>query len=175
MKFRQNGFTLLEIMVVLAIISILIAALYPSIHDAVYEAKIKGAVVQAKEIVTACNLVRISPVSSARDTTTQQVTNTYSPNYASWTDVVTLKARLSTNYALPTVNPFGRPYYFKLDSQTCSVAVELDTVIDSWEGLDLETAGSSTRIIVSTPSRITAAPSWLQHQNRVLFGGSNRL
>jgi len=174
MARRQGGFTAIEMVVVLAIIAIVLLFMTPLIMEPIRHAKIKGAVAQAKEIVSACNLVRVSPASTTRNTTNQQVTSTYGPVYASWTNVATLKARLSSDYIIPTVNPFDRPYLFKMTDKACTAAVELDVQIDGWEGYDIEQAGTRTRIVVGTPARSMAGPSWVLHQKRLLTGESIR-
>lgn len=174
MRARQAGFTLIELMVVLAILSLMMAFLVPMIAEPIRHSKIRGAVEQAKEIVVACNLVRLNPVSSVRNPITLAVTHTYQPQYTSWTQATTLKAKLSAEYQLPTENPFSRPYYFKLTERSCSVAVELDDLIDGWEGYETETAGTRTRIIVSNSTRSMAGPSWVQHQKQFLNGESVR-
>ena len=174
MRRRQAGFTVIEMMVVILIISILTIILMPYIWQPIRDAKITGGVAQAKEIVSACDLLRVTPISSTRNTSNQKVTPTYGPLYTSWTDAAVLKTRLSTDFSLPTENPFGRPYYFKMTERTCSVAVELDELIEGWEGYDLETVGTRTRIIVSAPARSMAGPAWVQHQKRLLTGETIR-
>lgn len=165
---------MIELMVVILIVSVLTLALSPAIWQSIRDAKITGAVAQAKEIVSACDLVRVTPISSTRDATNQKVTPAYGPLYASWTDTSVLKSRLSSDFALPAANPFGLPYYFKMTERMCSVAVELDDLIDSWEGYALETSGAHTRIVVSTPARSMAGSTWVQHQKRLLTGEAIR-
>lgn len=174
MKGRQKGFTILEMVVVFAIIAIMLAALIPLASEPIRHARINGAVAQAKEIVTACNAARVAPASTSRNATNQKVTSTYGPVYTSWTDVSVLAAKLSAGYVIPSQNPFERPYYFKMTDKTCSVAVELDGLIDGWEGHETETAGGRTRIVVSTERRSTAGPAWVQRQKQLLTGESVR-
>ncbi|MPQ69299.1 type II secretion system protein [Pseudomonas sp. MWU12-2323] len=170
MGSRQMGFTVIELAVVLAIISIMLMCMIPVLSEPIHNAKIAGGVEQAKAIVDACNLVRVTPTSTTVNATNLQVTNTFGPDYNSWTDVSVLKAKLSSNYSLKTVNPFGKPYYFKMSDLTCSVAVELDVLIDGWEGYELETAGAVTRIIVSVSTHNATGPAWVQQQKRILTG-----
>lgn len=174
MARRQGGFTAIEMVVVMAIIAIILAFMVPNIMEPIRNAKIRGAVSQAKEIVAACDLVRVTPASTSRDASNYKVTSFYGAQYTGWTDVATLKAKLSTDYNLPTSNPFDRPYLFKMTERACTVAVELDAHIDGWEGYDTEEAGSRTRIIVGTPARSTAGPAWVQHQKRLLTGETIR-
>lgn len=174
MRRRQAGFTVIEMMVVILIIGVLTTFLMPSIWQPIRDAKITGGVAQAKEIVSACDLLRVTPTSSTRDTSNQKVTPIYGPLYASWTDATVLSNKLSSDYSLPTENPFGRPYYFKMTERTCSVAVELDELIDGWAGYDLETAGTRTRIVINTPARSMTGPAWVQHQKRLLNGETFR-
>ncbi len=174
MRVKQGGFTAIEMVVVLAIIAIILAFMLPVIAEPIGNAKIKGAVSQAKEIVTACNVARVTPTSTSRNATTLVVSTTYRADYASWTNVSVLKGMLSSNYVIPDENPFGNPYYFKMTERSCTVAVELDREIDGWEGYDLESAGPRSRIIVATPARSTSGPAWIQHQKRLLTGESIR-
>lgn len=174
MDRRQGGFTAIEMVVVLAIIAIILAFMVPYIMEPIRNAKITGAVSQAKEIVAACDLVRVTPASTSRDPSNYKVNSFYGALYTGWTDVTTLKAKLSTDYDLPTNNPFDRPYLFKMTERTCTVAVELDVHIDGWEGYETEESGSRTRIIVGTPARSTAGPAWVQHQKRLLTGETIR-
>lgn len=165
---------MIELMVVLAIFAIILYFMVPMISEPIRNAKIKGAVEQAKEVVAACNLVRMTPVASFRDPITLKVTHTYGPLYTGWTDVSILKAKLSAEYDLRTLNPFDKPYLFQMNDKACSVAVELDQIIDGWEGYTVETAGSSTRIIVSNSTRSTSGPAWVQHEKRFLTGETVR-
>ena len=174
MRGHQEGFTIIEMMIVLAIFAIILFFMVPMISEPIRNAKIKGAVEQAKEVVAACNLVRMTPVSSFRDPVNLKVTHTYGPEYTGWTDVSILKSKLSTEYDLPALNPFDKPYLFKMTQKACSVAVELDQLVDGWEGYAVETAGSSTRIIVSTSTRSTSGPAWVQHQKQFLTGETVR-
>lgn len=174
MKRRQAGFTMIELVVVLAVIAIMTWYLVPNIWEPIHDAKIRGAVAQAKEIVSACDLVRVTPISTSRDASNQKVTKVYGPVYTAWTDASFLKTKLSVDYSMPSENPFGRPYYFKMTERSCSAAVELDGLIDGWEGYELETAGTRTRIIVGTPARSMAGPGWVQQQNRLLTGETIR-
>ncbi|MFL1449355.1 Tfp pilus assembly protein FimT/FimU [Pseudomonas tritici] len=174
MHHRQAGFTLLEVMVVMAVMGIISAFMIPYIAEPIRNAKIKGSVEQAKEVVAACNLVRMTPVSSTRNPVTLVVTHVYHSDYTSWTPVATLKSMLSADYPLPTENSFNRPIYFKMVERSCSVAVELDGLIDGWEGYATETDGARTRIIVRNSTRSTSGPVWVQHQKRFLTGESVR-
>jgi prepilin-type N-terminal cleavage/methylation domain-containing protein len=174
MRARQAGFTAIEMVVVLAIIAIILAFMLPIIAEPIEQAKIRGAVSQAKEIVAACNVARVSPASTSRNATTLVVSSTYGPGYSAWTAVSVLKGLLSSDYVIPDENPFGNPYYFKMTDKSCTVAVELNRTVDGWEGYDLETAGTKSRIIVATPARSTAGPAWVQHQKRLLTGESIR-
>lgn len=174
MRAQQAGFTAIEMVVVLAIIAIILAFMLPVIAEPIDQAKIRGAVSQAKEIVAACNVARVSPASTSRNNTTLFVTSTYGPGYSSWTNVSVLKGLLSSDYVIPGENPFGNPYYFKMTDKACTVAVELNWTVDGWEGYELEAAGNRTRIIVATPARSTAGPAWVQQQKRLLTGESIR-
>lgn len=167
---NQVGMTLIELTITLAIISIIGSFFIPKISASISDSKIRGGVAQAKELVAICNLVRVTPISTSRDAITQQVTKFYDTQYANWTDVALLKNKLSAEYFIPTENPFGRPYYFKMTARSCVVAVELEESIEGWEGYELENFGSRTRIIVSAPVRKAGMPGWVLQQNRLLSG-----
>lgn len=168
MHGRQAGFTLLEITVVMAIIAVILAFMTPYIMEPIRNAKITGAVSQAKEVVSACNLVRVGAASFSRDSVNYKVYSSYGPLYSGWTDAKTLKTQLAPDYYLPTVNPFGMPYLFKMTEKTCTAAVDLDTQVPGWEGYETEDIGSRTRIVVGLPVRGGGGPVWIQHQKRVL-------
>ena len=174
MRQRQSGFTMVELIVTLSVIAIMLSFLVPNIWRPITDAKIRGAVSQAKQLVSTCDLVRVTPVSTSRDATNLKVTKNYGPEYSSWTDVSVLKAKLSSDYTMPTENPFGRPYLFKMSERSCVVAVDLDELIEGREGYDLETVGTRTRIVVGTPARSMAGPGWVQQQNRFLTGETIR-
>lgn len=169
MKRSHAGFTMIELMFVLLIIGLMTMFLIPLIWPPIDDAKIKSAVIQAQEIVTACNLVRVTPISSVRDPLTLKVTKSYGPEYSSWTDVSVLKSTLSKDYPVPTENPFGHPYYFKMSALSCSAAVEIDEMLETWGGYETDNSGPRLRIIVTTPSRSMSGLGWIQFQNRMLY------
>jgi prepilin-type N-terminal cleavage/methylation domain-containing protein len=164
---KQHGFTTVELMVVLAILGILSVILVPSIQDQMLEAKIEGSVEQARQVLAACNLVRVKPRSSYRDPTTLKVTHTYGQTYSSWTDVSVLQSRLTGSYFIPNANAFGRPYLFQMYPDTCVVAVEVDQLVDGWMGYQTESDGVRTKIIVGTSANDTLSP-WVLSQKRSL-------
>jgi prepilin-type N-terminal cleavage/methylation domain-containing protein len=174
MVSRSRGYTLLELMIVISIIAIFMAMFLPLIYRPIRDARIAGGVEQAKEVVSACNVVRVKAISSVRNAVNQQVTNTFGPQYTTWTNASVLQGKLSSSYDLPDLNPFGLPYLFKMTDQTCSVAIEVDEVLDSWRGFDIEAAGSNTRIIVNIPARGIAGPVWVEEQKRLLSAEPTR-
>jgi len=174
MTVRQAGFTLIELTVVMAILGIMISFMVPVIAEQILHAKIEGAVSQAKDVVAACDVARVSPATNSRSPTTQLVTVTYGSDYLNWTDVSVLKARLSANFKVPEVNPFGFPYYFKMTSSTCLAAIQLDELIDGWQGYVTEVIAGKTWIVVSLPARRMVGPSWTKHQKRLLTNESIR-
>lgn len=168
MRRNQHGFTTIELLVVLAILGMLTVLLVPSIRQPILNAKIEGSVEKARQVLATCDLVRVRPISSVRNPITLQVTHTYGPTYPSWTDAAVLAASLTGSHALPSENPFGRPYLFKMYPETCVVAVELDQVIDGWMGFQTETDGVRTKIIVGSSANTSLAPNWVLHQKRIL-------
>mgnify|MGYP002041092651 CR=1 FL=1 len=51
MKQRQSGFTMVELIVTLSVIAIMLSFLVPNIWRPITDAKIRGAVSQAKQLV----------------------------------------------------------------------------------------------------------------------------
>jgi prepilin-type N-terminal cleavage/methylation domain-containing protein len=174
MAVRQVGFTIIELTVVMAILGIMIAFMVPVITEPIFHAKIEGAVSEAKAVVSACNVARVSPVTTSRDATTKFVAATYGSNYTNWTDVSVLNSRLSAFFYVPSVNPFGYPYYFKMTSTTCVAAVQLDDLIDGWQGYVTEVYAGKTWIVVSLPASRMVGPAWTKHQKRLLSNESIR-
>ncbi|MCF5371287.1 type II secretion system protein [Pseudomonas syringae] len=168
MSRSHRGYTLVEIMVVLALISLILFAMAPILYEPYHQAKIKGSVSQAKEIVTSCNLVRVGPTSSTLESSNQKVTNVFHSQYTNWTEVSTLKSLLADGQKLPSLNGLGRPYLFKMTADTCLVAVELDETITAWEGYQVETSDGRSKIIVGVEARRSAGPQWLGVQKRLL-------
>ncbi len=173
-RTRQSGFTLLELVLVLAILAIMMSVLLPLFAEPLRNAKIRGGVEQAKQIIATCDLARVKPISSVRNPTNLVVTHTYRPAITSWTDVSTLKTMLTGDHFIPPENPFGRPYLFKMTDRACLVAVELDSLIEGWEGFETEVEGPRSRIIVGTPLSRGAPALWIKNQKRTLSGEYSR-
>lgn len=170
MERRMQGFTALELAITLAIVSVLLSFMIVSISEPFYRAKISGGISEAQSIVSMCNIVRVSPISTARDSQSLKVYATYIGRYDEWTDVSVLKNHLPSTFQVPTANPFGKSYYFKLNEDSCKVALETDLVLDEWEGYEIEDSGGRSRIIISTPKRSTSGHVWVKQQSRMLSG-----
>lgn len=168
MRKRQRGFTVVELTTVIAVIAIILYVIIPLIWEPINQSKIKGSVAQAKEIVVTCNLVRVTPTSSTRESYNRKVTNVFHSQYSTWTEVSVLKSLLADGQKLPSLNGLDRSFYFKMTADTCLVAVELDTTITAWEGYQIETSGGRSKIIVGVTSRHSAGPEWLGMQKRIL-------
>lgn len=175
MSKSQQGFTLLELAAVLGILAVIATFLVPVIYEPIRNAKIEGGIEQAKGVLASCNLVRVKPISSVRAANGVTVTNTYRADYTSWTNASTLQAILGAGHKMTTINPFGRPYLFKMYGEGCLVALELDELIDGWAGYQTEIQGGRTMIIVGSSNRKSSvAPEWVHHQKRILSGETFR-
>lgn len=175
MNRAQGGFTLVELIVVLAVIALITTFLIPVIQEPIRHARIEGGIEQAKGILASCDLVRVKPVSSVRSADGLTVTHSYRTGYATWTDATVLRTLVDPAHSVVTVNPFGFPYYFRMSSSECLVALEIDEVIDGWVGLPTEVVNGRTRIIVGSNSRKPMVnPDWVHHQKRILNGAAFR-
>lgn len=168
MRNKQSGFTMVELAVVFALLALLLLVITALIWEPIRNARIDGAVQQAKEINSACEIVRVSPATASRDPITRKVSTTYGALYPNWTPVSTLNGRIATANQVPAINPFDLPYYFTMSEKACAVAVDVDVILDGWRGLETEVSGSRTRIVVGVSARKISGPEWLQNQKRIL-------
>lgn len=168
----QAGFTLIEIIVALAIIALLSVALLPPSFERVTESKIEASIGQAQSILQVCDIARTKVL-----TTSVDGSGRYSHTYASmpnWSTTATLQTKLANDYNLPADNALGTKILVKFDAARCYVAVDLPFLQDNYGGLVTETVGGKTRLILSTRPRNAAYPSWVVNQKRMLHDEETR-
>lgn len=175
MMNRQEGFTLIELMVVLSIIMMLLSFLTPSIFEQYKFAQIRGAVEQGHQILNTCELARQKATIAVRNSVTLQVTTSFHGEVTDWTSVTQLDALLDGDHYLPVMSPFNTPYLFKMQERFCTVGVQVDEALDGWEGYETSPlAGGHTLIQVSTPYAKPVTTDWVQFQKRTLSGETSR-
>ncbi|WGK63352.1 type II secretion system protein (plasmid) [Halopseudomonas sp. SMJS2] len=171
-KNRQSGFTLIEISIVVAVISLLAAFILPTAFDQLQTAKVEGSIEQANNIAYQCDIARRSPVSSARNPDFS-VTHTYA-SLPDWSPVSALEAMLDGDHNIRSVNPFGRPFLVRFDERNCYVAIDLDFLAPGIFGQETVQVGGMTRIIVTGKARGNVSTEWVRHQQRSLYNESSR-
>ncbi len=169
---RESGFTLLEVVIVIAVISLLAAFILPTAFDQLQTAKVEGSIEQANNIAYQCDIARRSPVSSVRNADLS-VTHTYA-SLPTWSPVSSLEALLDADHNIPSVNAFGRPFLVRFDERNCYVAIDLDFSAPGIYGQETVQAGGTTRIIVTGKARGNVSTEWVRHQKRSLLNESSR-
>lgn len=172
MRRAQRGFTLIEIIFVLAIIAILTAAILPPSLERITEAKVDASLDQARSILQVCDIARTKAL-----TTTVDGNGVYSHTYGSlvdWSSTASLQSKLTSDYNLPDKNPLNSQILVKFDAARCYVAVDLPFLQDNYGGYDTETVGGKTRVIVTTRPRTSAYPAWVVNQKRMLHDEETR-
>lgn len=174
MKNENRGFTLIELTISLAIMALMIALTVPAIGIILWEAKVRGGIGQAKQVVSACELARVKPTTMTFDTLYNKASVVYRGAYPSWTNVTVLDGILQGGIAVPLINPFDEPYLFKMTENHCEVALQLDREIEAWEGYRIESSAGSSKVVVSTAQNHHPTPAWVRQQKRFLHEESSR-
>lgn len=167
---KSAGFTLIELLIVMTIIAVFIAAFSPTVFQKIDEAKVEGAVGQAREVLRTCDIVRVSPLSSVRGADGVHVTHTYRAGYADWTDAAVLATQIKGDHAIPAENPFGYPYLFKMSERECTVGIKLGFELEAWGGLAIETYDDTSLLVVPDYRRDTRTTNWARRQKQFLDG-----
>lgn len=162
----QRGFTLLEIIVVLAVMAVLAAAILPPTIQRFTESKADASIEQAKLVLQVCEIARTKALSTAVDGS-GRYTHTYG-SLANWSSTSALQALLSKNYNLASTNPLRSQILVKFDAARCYVAVDLPFREDNYGGYQTQTVAGLTRVIVTTRQKRSGYPSWVIHQKRIL-------
>lgn len=170
MMKKSAGFTFIELMIVMSIVGVFIAVLTPTVLQQIDEAKVEGAVGQAREVLRTCDIVRVSPISSVRGADGIHVTHTYRPGYPAWTDASILTTQSNGDHLIPTENPFGFPYLFKMTERGCSVGIKLGFDLESWGGLTIEDHEGTKLLVVPDYRRDSNTTNWARRQKQFLDG-----
>ncbi|MCT8162753.1 type II secretion system protein (plasmid) [Pseudomonas fulva] len=168
----QAGFTLIEIVIALAIIAVLAVAVLPPSLERLTEAKIEASLGQARTVLQVCDIARTKVLSTTVDSS-GKYTHTYA-SMPAWSTTATLQSKLTADYNLPADNPLGTKIMVKFDSARCYVAVDLPFLQDNYGGYVTETVGGKTRVIVSTRTKNSAYPAWVVNQKRMLHDEETR-
>jgi prepilin-type N-terminal cleavage/methylation domain-containing protein len=168
----QAGFTLLEIIFVLAIMAILSTAILPPVLERITEAKVEGSIGQAQMILQICEIARTKVLATSVDAR-GRYTHTYG-SLDNWASTTVLQSKLTTNYDLATKNALGSQILVKFDAARCYVAVDLPFLQSDYGGYSTETVGGKTRVIVTTRIKNSSYPSWVVNQKRILHDEETR-
>jgi prepilin-type N-terminal cleavage/methylation domain-containing protein len=165
-RSKQKGFTLFELSVVLAIISLMSVFLVPVVKQRLQAGKLEAAISQASNILQSCEMARQKAITSSIDAK-GTATHTYAsiPNWAG-TDVV--ETQVGAGIKLPRNNLFGNPILVKNDSNRCYVAVDLDFLLSNATAYTTQIVNGNTRIIISTRPKLGAGVDWVIQQKRLL-------
>lgn len=168
----QAGFTLMEIIFVLAIIAVLTAAILPPALERITEAKVEGSIGQAQMILQICEIARTKALTTSVDAQ-GRYTHTYG-SLDNWASTTVLQSKLTTNYHLPTKNALDTQILVKFDAARCYVAVDLPFLQSDYGGYSTETVGGKTRVIVTARIKNSAYPSWVVNQKRIMHDEETR-
>lgn len=168
----QRGFTLLEVIIAIAIIGLLAAALIPTIGARIEDARLQASVKQAQNVLQIVELAR-RKISSSSTAANGQVTHTYS-SMPNWQPTSAVAVILGGSYNLPPSNTFGLPLLVRFDDKRSYVAVDLPFLEADYTMHPTQTVGGRTRIIISTDPSKYASTGWVSHQKRVMHNENTR-
>ena len=169
----SKGFTLVEIVVVLAVIALLSAMAMPFVFERLETAKIEASVGQAQKVLQFVDMARVKVSGSVTSASPLKVTHTQTV-IPVWQPVSAVQAILSGPYNIPTTNPFGAPILVRFDSARSYVAVDLPFSIPSFGWHTVIPNGPNSRIIVSTRPDLKGSVEWVKQQKLFLHEESSR-
>lgn len=168
----SKGFTLLEIMVVLAIIVLLSITFVPPILEQQQTAKINASVMQAKKILQVVELAR-NKIASSSTAANLTVTHTYAAP-TGWVPVSTVTAMLSSPPNIPANNLFDLPYLVRFDNQWSYIAIDLPFLESNYGFYPTSVVNGKTRIVITTQDSKIGNASWVARQKAILHGEARR-
>ena len=170
---RHNGYTLVELIAVLTIISVILVGLIPLFKEPLKNAKIDGAIGQAYQILNICNSARVRPTSTVNVFgPSNKVTASYrTPSGGVFVNASVLNSYFTTPPKFNPVNPFGYNYQIMMSERFCTVSIELDEQLEGWRGYHVEPYYNRSRILISNSgSAGNSSPTWVQQEKRALHG-----
>lgn len=170
---KSKGFTLLEVIVVIAVVAFLSALIIPFLFERLETARIEASVGQAQKVLQFVDMARVKVNSSVTATTPLKVTHNQ-PVMPAWQNVAALQAILVTNYNIPTTNPFGSPILVRFDATRSYVAIDLPFTIPNYGWHTVVPNGPSSRIIISTRPDQERMVEWVKQQKLFLHEEPSR-
>jgi len=163
---RMNGFTLVEIAIVLAIGAIITALIAPVVFEKLNQSKLQASLGQAKTVLQAVELARVQ-IQSSTTSADGRVTHTYG-DMSTWQPISALKSILKGPANIPDTNAYGNPIYVRFDARRAYVAVDLPYLDTAFDWYPTTTVNGITRIIVSTKGSVSSNADWVVQQKRTL-------
>lgn len=169
---RQSGFTVLEVSIVVAVLSLMAAFILPTALDQLKTAKVQASIGEAKRLLYVCDIARRNPRSITRHpdlsvTHVHYVIRSFAPTQM-------MSRYVKGDYDIPSVNAYGKPFLVRFDENNCYVALDLDFSEPGILGQETEEVGGTTRIIVTGKPRGNVSTAWVRHQKRSLLNESSR-
>jgi len=161
----QSGYTLVELCFVLVVLGLIAGAVGAGLADRIQEARITSSIEQARTILRSCELARKKVLGSS--VSGGIATHTY-PTLSSWSPTSALQEKLSTDHKLPVTNHVRSEILVKFDSARCYVAVDLPFLQDGYGGFETETVSGKTRLIITSPRRVSNGTRWVTQQKKFL-------